>query len=44
VIPPRLLAERSGAAAAAPVVDLAEVRRAGDQVEARPLTDYEAVR
>jgi hypothetical protein len=42
-IPPRLLVERSGAAAAAPVIDLAEVRRAGDEVEARSLSDYEAV-
>jgi hypothetical protein len=41
--PPRLLTERSGAAAAPPVVDLAELRRAGDQVQARSLTDYEAV-
>lgn len=42
-IPPRLLTEQSGATAATPVVDLAEVRRAGDQVEARSLSDYEAV-
>jgi transposase len=41
--PARLLAEPLGAAAAPAVVDLAELRRAGDQVEARSLTDYEAV-
>jgi hypothetical protein len=42
-IPSRLLTERSSAATATPVVDLAEVRRAGDQVQARSLSDYEAV-
>ena len=41
-IPQRLLTQPA-ATAAAPVIDLTQARRAGDQVQARPLSDYEAV-
>jgi transposase len=40
-IPRRLVAARSGTTSAAPVIDLAAARRAGDEVQARSLSEYE---